>query len=274
MLLNKSVANLSWAVRYFFVLTIFFALTSCTTSDFEVDETTQIEEEISDLPEPTEEEEEEEEEQEETAEFVSIRLLSLGDSYTIGTGVCSSCNYPSQLADSLRALTTPNYEAELDIIAQSGWTTSRLITEIDNRNPENSYDLVTLLIGVNNQFQNQPFEVFELEFVRLLNKATQLAGGRQDRVIVLSIPDYAYSNFGQSWGDPVTTSQEIDTYNSFAENACDEANITFLNITDISREALERPELLASDGLHLSELAYSEFVGRLLPLVRAKLENP
>ena len=112
---------------------------------------------------------------------------------------------------------------------------------------------MTLLIGVNNQFQGGAFERYEEEFIQLLNQAIQFAQDRGNRVIVLSIPDYSYSPFGQNWGNPETTSSEIDAYNAYAQSVCENIGISFVDVTDISRQALEQPELLADDGLHLSE---------------------
>lgn len=204
---------------------------------------------------------------------VDLKYLALGDSYTIGTGVCSTCSYPVQLKDSLLTITNPLINASVEIIAEAGWTTTKLLEVIENSDLEKNFDLVTLLIGVNNQFQSKPFEIYEIEFIRLLNQAIQFAQDDKKRVIVLSIPDYAYSIFGQNWGDPETTSMEIDAYNNYAKAICENLDIKFLYVTDISREALIRTELLATDGLHLSELAYSEFVERLLPLARQQLES-
>ncbi len=207
------------------------------------------------------------------ADTLSVKILSLGDSYTIGTGVCNTCSYPLQLRDSLAQITDPVYNPSIEIIATSGWTTANLLSAIDSQNLNSDFDMVTLLIGVNNQFQGRPFQQYETEFSELLSRSTSLAGNRNERVIVLSIPDYAFSTFGQNWGDPTTTSMEIDLYNSFAEDLCSARGIDFLNITDISREGLNRPELIADDGLHLSEIAYSAIVERILPLVRQKMET-
>lgn len=204
---------------------------------------------------------------------INLNYLALGDSYTIGTSVCDTCNYPTQLIDSLALLTDPIYNSNLEIIATSGWTTTDLLAAINSTTLSNDYDLVTLLIGVNNQFQGKSFSIYESEFNSLLSKAISVAGGRRSNVIVLSIPDYAFTTFGQNWGNPVTTSSQIDTYNAYAEAICTANDVSFLNITDISREGLSRTELVASDGLHLSSLAYSEMVSRLLPIVRSKLER-
>ncbi|MGS2725408.1 SGNH/GDSL hydrolase family protein [Psychroserpens sp. BH13MA-6] len=197
-------------------------------------------------------------------------ILSLGDSYTIGQSVCDTCRFPEQLKRALGNVT--DYTIDLNVIAQTGWTTSDLINAIDNQTLESDYDLVTLLIGVNNQFQNVPFSVYESEFPELVQTAIAAANGNKDRIIIVSIPDYAFTVFGQNFGNPEETSQEIDMYNSFAENYALQEAITFVNITDITRLGLEQPSLVASDGLHPSELAYSKFVERLLPFAIQKLQ--
>ena len=133
-------------------------------------------------------------------------------------------------------------------------------------------DLVTLLIGVNNQYQNKPFEIYEEEFPELVNTATSLTKSQSNSdVIVISIPDYAFTPYGQSGPNPSITSQEIDMYNNFAENHCLENNITYINITDITRLGLTMPELVASDNLHPSEIAYKKIVERIFPEAIYKL---
>ncbi len=193
-----------------------------------------------------------------------IKYLALGDSYTIGTSVCATCNYPTQLQEKLSAELNSNIN--LDIIAQSGWNTTALIEAINNQDLSNDFDLVTLLIGVNNQFQQKPFDVYIVEFSILLNRAIQLANGNLNKVIVISIPDYAFSPYGQDEIDSQLVSNEIDTYNDFAKKTSESKNVKFLNITDITRRGLNDPTLVASDGLHPSEKAYAEFVERLLPI--------
>ena len=122
--------------------------------------------------------------------------------------------------------------------------------------------MVTLLIGVNNQYQNKPFSLYETEFPQLVIKSIALAKGDKTNVIVVSIPDYAYTPFGQG---AVNISTGIDQYNAFAQNYCAENGIVFINITDITRLGLSQPEVVASDGVHPSDLAYSKFVDRILP---------
>lgn len=201
----------------------------------------------------------------------ALKILALGDSYTIGQSVCETCRFPVQLKDSLET-NISNADFSVDIIAQTGWTTTNLINAINTANPSSDYDLVTLLIGVNNQYQHKPFSLYETEFPMLMEKAIQFAKGDKNNVIVVSIPDYAYTSFGQGSSNPNTISTEIDQYNAFAQSYCEEREITFVNITDITRLGIEQPNLVASDGLHPSELAYSKFVERLLPISIEKLQ--
>ncbi|MFL9831171.1 SGNH/GDSL hydrolase family protein [Flavobacterium sp. ST-87] len=202
----------------------------------------------------------------------TINYLALGDSYTIGQSVCTTCRFPEQLKQSLRNINLQN-NFSLEIIAQTGWTTNDLISAIESKNPTTKYDLVTLLIGVNNQYQRKNFSLYEKEFPELVTKAISLAKGDKTNVIVISIPDYAYTPFGQSYGNPATISTEIDRYNAFAKSYCESNGILFLNITDISRQGLNNTSLVANDGLHPSESAYHLFTERLLPKAVAVLKN-
>ncbi|MCC9018030.1 SGNH/GDSL hydrolase family protein [Flavobacterium lipolyticum] len=204
----------------------------------------------------------------------SIKYLALGDSYTIGQSVCETCRFPEQLKSSLTAI-YPQASFSLKIIATTGWTTTNLISAINTQNPDPNYDLVTLLIGVNNQYQGKSFSIYEKEFPELVEKAIVLAKGNKERVIVISIPDYAYTPFGkiQMEGEGERISSEINQYNSFAESYCKLNNIVFVSITDISRKGLDNPDLVAADGLHPSAKAYTLFTERILPLVRVALQN-
>lgn len=242
---------------FYTIVTSFFILLSCSSND------------IYPIDIPTNESTQEEEEVEEVS-FLNqnFKILSLGDSYTIGQSVCNTCRFPEQLKSELET-TFPLSTFALQVIAQTGWTTTNLISAINNINPDNNFDLVTLLIGVNNQYQNKPFSIYTEEFPQLINMAIQRANGDATKVIVVSIPDYAYTPFGN--GD-TTISQEIDSYNNFAENHCNQNNITFINITDITRQGLSNPNLVASDNLHPSELAYSMFVDRILPVAKEKIQ--
>lgn len=197
-----------------------------------------------------------------------FKILALGDSYTIGFGVCETCRFPEQLKQQLISETNSNKEFELKIIARSGWTTNDLLRSLDTQK-DFDFDLVTLLIGVNNQAQNYPFNIYQTEFPQLVAKAILHAKSNKNNLIVISIPDYAFTPFGDGNS---SISADINKYNNFALNYCITNNITFINITDISRMGLNDPNLVASDGLHPSELAYSKFVERILPIAIQKLK--
>lgn len=196
-----------------------------------------------------------------------ITYLALGDSYTIGESVCDTCRFPEQLKSALES--TLNKTVVLQIIATTGWTTTQLKKAITTQNPQTDNSLVTLLIGVNNQYQNLPFKTFENEFPELLNMAVSQANGDKNRVIVISIPDYAYTPYGK--GNPDIT-EALEAYNAFAENYCLANNISFISITDITQNGLKNPALVAKDGLHPSKEAYTQLVKRLLPVALKKLK--
>lgn len=202
----------------------------------------------------------------------SVNYLALGDSYTIGQSVCEACRFPEQLKSSLISI-YPQSNFSLKIIATTGWTTTNLISAINTQNPDSNYDLVTLLIGVNNQYQGKDFSIYEKEFPQLVTKSIALAKGDKKNVIVLSIPDYAYTPFGKMTMNPGKISTEINQYNTFAENYCMMNGITFVSITDITRQGLNNTALVASDGLHPSETAYKMFVEKMLPQVKMALQD-
>ncbi|MDR7369556.1 SGNH/GDSL hydrolase family protein [Flavobacterium aquidurense] len=202
----------------------------------------------------------------------TVTYLALGDSYTIGQSVCETCRFPEQLKSNLKAV-FPQSAFSLKIIATTGWTTTNLISAINTQKPESNYDLVTLLIGVNNQYQGRDFSIYEKEFPELVAKAITLAKGDKKNVIVLSIPDYAYTPFGKTTMNQETISNEINKYNSFAENYCTMNNVAFVSITDITRQGLNNPGLVTTDGLHPSELAYKMFVERMLSKVKMVLQD-
>lgn len=199
----------------------------------------------------------------------TYNYLALGDSYTIGTSIDYEDNYPNQLVT--RFNDSLNISIDNQIIAQNGWTTEDLLLAISSENPASTYDLVTLLIGVNNQYESLDFATYEENLATLLNKVGEFVKGDKNKVMVISIPDYAYTGFGQSLGNPSKISEEIDRYNNFANKYCNDNGLTFVNITDITRRGLNEPDLVASDNLHLSKRAYEKFVNRFIPLVLNKL---
>ena len=200
----------------------------------------------------------------------NFKILALGDSYTIGESVCRTCGFPEQLKERLISEFSNRDTFELEVIARTGWTTSDLKNAIEETNLSSDFDLVTLLIGVNNQFQNRPFSLYENEFEDLVNAAISSSRTDANNLIVLSIPDYSYTPFGQNFNVP-TIRSEIRMYNDFTRDYCDSNDLSYVYITDITEQGLDNAFLVASDGLHPSTLAYSRFVERLLPQALTKL---
>lgn len=205
-----------------------------------------------------------------TSEKTTYKYLALGDSYTIGESVCNECNFPKQLTDSLNQVL--NEKTSVKIIAKTGWTTSDLLFAIATENPSKDYNLVTLLIGVNNQYQNKPFSLYEKEFPELLNMAIDFAKGKPENVLILSIPDYAFTPFGSKSGQAGKITLELMKYNDFAKKISSEKGVRFENITPITQQGLENTALVASDGLHPSEVAYKKFVEQIFAFAKSALK--
>ena len=190
-----------------------------------------------------------------------IQYLALGDSYTIGQGVDTMDRWPNQLSSKLEQ---DEYTIEkTDIIAQTGWKTSDLLNAIEGTNLED-YNLISLSIGVNNQFSGIPFEVYTSEFDELLGRIIDAAGS--SRVFIVSIPDYGVTPFGSNNSE--TIAQELDEYNEYARLKCDTLNIPYINITEISRILGASDGALASDNLHPSGTQYALWVDEMIPTVR------
>lgn len=204
------------------------------------------------------------------ASGLPLRMLALGDSYTIGESVPAAQRWPVQLAALLNGEGIP--VAAPEIIAQTGWTTDELSVAISAAQPAGRYGLVTLLIGVNNQYRGRDPEEFSLQFKDLLQRSVEFAGHRPDRVLVLSIPDWGVTPFGQQSGrDRAQIANQIDHFNALARAQVRIAGALWVDITDLTREAPTNPALLAADGLHPSGKDYGRWAARALPLVRARL---
>jgi len=197
-----------------------------------------------------------------------MRYLALGDSYSIGEGVPEAGRWPMQLAARLRrdglALDDPT------IIATTGWTTDELSAAMDAAVFTPPYELVSLLIGVNNQYRGRDGEDYRGEFRRMLERAITLAGGRAERVLVLSIPDWGVTPFAQASGRDVSRiAYELDVYNVIARDEVAARGARWVDITGISRE---HPGLLAEDGLHPSAAQYALWMEAALPSAHAMLK--
>ena len=189
----------------------------------------------------------------------SYSFLALGDSYTVGEGVSYEESWPSQFVDYAmeRGIDFKNPE----LIAQTGWKTYDLLNAIKSSNLSVKYDFISLLIGVNNQFNSRPLSEFEDDLNEILTEINYLKKGNS-KVIVISIPDWGYSPYGSNY-DRERISDEIDQFNNILKKISEQNNLNFVDVTQISRLAIKEPNLIAKDNLHPSELMYSEWVKKI-----------
>lgn len=199
----------------------------------------------------------------------SVKFLALGDSYTIGESVPVNYRWPVQLADSLHHRGIDCSQPK--IIATTGWRTDDLKKAMSRAKLKPKYNLVSLLIGVNNFYQGRTADEYAPEFEALLKRAIQLAGGKNTSVFVLSIPDYGYTPFGKNNQENITAG--IDAFNAVNKSISEKLGVKYYSITEISRRGLGEPDLVAPDGLHPSGKMYSEWVNLILSdatLLRSK----
>lgn len=196
-----------------------------------------------------------------------ISYLALGDSYTIGEAVEQSASFPHQLVALLKEKGLEVSEPK--VIAKTGWTTDELKAAIQQEKINETFDLVTLLIGVNNQYRGYSPEVYKKEFTELLEMAIGFAKGEQQRVYVVSIPDWGVTEFAQQSGrNQQTISEEIDVFNEINKQITVAKQVSYLDITPASREAVNDNSLIAKDGLHPSEKMYQQWAQRLAASIK------
>ena len=196
------------------------------------------------------------------------KILALGDSYTIGQSVSSDQRFPDQVKtflgyDSIQ-IAAPTY------VATTGWTTGNLLSALNSGNYSKDYDFVTLLIGVNNQYQGQPLAQYKTDFTELLTRAIQYAANRKNRVFVLSIPDYSVTPFAEGH-DTAAISRAIDDFNAANKAITLQMGVSYTDITAISRLARTDQSFTAQDGLHPSGKQYTLWAQLLKPLMKASL---
>lgn len=196
-------------------------------------------------------------------------MLALGDSYTIGESVATAERFPIQTAQLLMADSV--YFDGPEIIAQTGWTTGNLLNRLATAPPQRTtYDAVTLLIGVNNQFQRRSQSEYRTEFTSLLQQAIRYADNRPTRVTVISIPDWGVTPFASGYNRALVAAQ-IDSFNYINQTVTAALGGNYVNITPISRQAATNGSLLAPDGLHPSGLMYGLWAEKIRPVIRAAL---
>lgn len=189
-----------------------------------------------------------------------VKFLALGDSYTIGESVAEDQRWPVQL---MKVLTENGYKCHTPrIIATTGWKTDDLKKALNDSSLSKDYNLVSLLIGVNNQYQGKSAGEYAPEFEELLNIAIQYAGDDKSKVFIISIPDYGFTPFGKSKQREISLA--IDAFNALNKSIAKKKGVKYINITDISRQGLKNPELVAGDGLHPSGKMYALWVERLM----------
>jgi lysophospholipase L1-like esterase len=184
------------------------------------------------------------------------RFLALGDSYTIGEGVLVSDRWPVQLVERLRRANRPFDEPQ--IIAVTGWTTSELLSAIARQRPIGPFDLVSLLIGVNNQYRGRGLGEYGQEFPQLLEESIALAGNRPQNVLVLSIPDWGVTPFAAG-RDRAQIATEIDAFNEINREASSRVGVHYVDVTPSSREAAADRSMWTGDGLHPSAKLYTRW---------------
>ena len=204
---------------------------------------------------------------------MALSYLALGDSYTIGEGVAPAGRWPVQLATALQE--AGHIVAEPQIIATTGWTTDELEAGIDADAPQGPFELVSLLIGVNDQYRGRSVDEYRPRFTALLQRALAFAGDRAPRVLVLSIPDWGVTPYAMASGrDRVQIGQELDAYNAAAAAICAEHDVAFVDITDLSRQLGGESVMLAEDGLHPSAAMYTLWHQRAFEVTRVLWAEP
>jgi lysophospholipase L1-like esterase len=201
-------------------------------------------------------------------EMSALRYLALGDSYTIGESVAKNERWPNQLAQQLNA---ERINMDVTIIARTGWTVDELWQGIQTNPPQGTYDLVSLLIGVNDQYRGYPSDGYREDFKFMLAKAIEYAGGDADKVIVLSIPDWGMTPFAAG-RNTQNIAREIDQFNSINWEEAEKAGAHYVDITPISRAVTAGSDFIAPDGLHPSGKMYSEWTDLIFPIAKDVLK--
>ena len=195
--------------------------------------------------------------------------LALGDSYTIGESVPLYKSFPYQVVHLLRKKEF-NFNAP-EIIAKTGWTTDELQNGINNSTLLSKYDFVTLLIGVNNQYRGRDAIEYKQQYEDILKKAIELANGKKDHVIIVSIPDYSFTAHAQPM-DTEKISREIEVLNSINKALSIQYKVQYVDVTAGSKDVKNNPSLMAADGLHPSEKQYAKWAKEIVELIASQLK--
>jgi len=197
----------------------------------------------------------------------SLAFLALGDSYTVGTSESYQYSWPVQLKE--RLAKKEMLLKEPKIIAGAGWTSKKLLEQLARENLSPNYDLVSLLIGVNNQYRNQPISEFQNDLRLLLDKSIALAKNKSSNVFIVSIPDWSVTPFAKL-KDKEKIAKEIKAYNSIIVEEAQKHQVLFVDIVKSSREAQFNNSLIAKDSLHPSRKMYKTWVQKISKQLRKK----
>ena len=189
-----------------------------------------------------------------------LRFLALGDSYTVGEGIFPEESWPYLLAQRLTSSGFPCNPPE--IIAKTGWSSDELLAAVEAANPQGPYDIVTIMIGVNNQYRGRHRETIIDDLLRLVAIALALAGGKPERVYTISIPDWGCSPFGQT-KNPRLIRRQIDAYNKVISVETRRRVSAFIDVTKLSRLATRVPQFNAADHLHPSGAMHHLWMERI-----------
>lgn len=196
-----------------------------------------------------------------------FKYLALGDSYTIGESVADDERFPAQL---VKRLSAEGFDiGDPLIIAKTGWTTDELAAAINEKNVKDTFDIVTLLIGVNNQYRGRSTEEYRGELKQLIETALRYAGGKKENVFIVSIPDWGVTPFAEG-RDRKKIAEEIDLFNKVKKEESDNYGIRYYDITEISRDT--DPGLVAADGLHPSAKMYKMWVDKIYNDIKEALK--
>lgn len=195
--------------------------------------------------------------------------LALGDSYTIGESVDLVKNFPYQLVQLLRKKGFNFYAPE--IIAKTGWTTDELQMTLGNYSFLSKYDFVSLLIGVNNQYRGRDAIEYKEQFEEILKKAIELANGKKEHVIIVSIPDYSLTPFAKSM-DREKISKEIEVFNGINKALSIQYKVQYVDVSSAFRENKDLVDLIAGDGLHPSQKEYANWAEKIVEVIVSQLK--
>lgn len=199
-----------------------------------------------------------------------MRLLALGDSYTVGTAVDADDRWVTRLVERLRA---DGLEvADPRIVAADGWPSDRLAEAIEHRSLEAPYDLVTLLVGANDAYRDRPVQEFRPDFVALLERAVEFAGGDPSAVVVVTIPDYSVTPHVEDHAR-ADHARRLEAYNRAVREEAAAAGARLVDVVPISRQVADDDDLVADDGLHPSPAQHERWLERIYPVARSALEH-